>query len=148
MLNEIRSEQFASEGICQRLLEILILKIMRARKLIPVPINTLRMTKECARVKEYLDTNYAEHITLDTLSDITFTNKYYLLHSFTKFTGLSPIQYLNHKRLEMACNLLESSDYSIASIASMAGFSSQSYFTQTFRKKYQMTPIQYRNLHL
>lgn len=147
MLSEIRSEQYGSEEICQHLLEILLLKIIRFRHLIPVPIYTLRMTKECARIKEYLDTNYAEHITLDTLSAMTYTNKYYLLHSFTKFTGLSPIQYLNNQRLKIACNLLESSDYSIATISSMTGFSSQSYFTQAFRKKYQMTPVHYRKLH-
>ena len=148
MLSEIRSEQYGCEEICQHLLEILILKIIRFQHVIPVPIYTLRMTKECARIKEYLDTNYADYITLDTLSAMTYTNKYYLLHSFTKYTGLSPIQYLNNHRLKIACNLLETSDYSIASISSMTGFSSQSYFSQSFRKKYGMTPGQYRQSHL
>lgn len=147
MLSEIRISQYGSEAICQHLLEILILKIIRTWKLIPVPINSVKMTKECMQIKEYLDANYAEHITLDTLTALTHMNKYYMVHSFTKYTGLSPIQYLNQQRLKTACRLLESYNYSIAQISSQTGFSSQSYFTQTFRKAYGMTPVKYRQLH-
>ena len=90
MLYEIRTAQYGSQTICQHLLEILILKIIRSQQLIPVSINSIRMTKECAQIKEYLDSNYAEHITLDTLTGLTHMNKYYMVHSFTKYAGLSP----------------------------------------------------------
>ena len=105
------------------------------------------MSKECAQIKEYLDTNYASHITLDTLTGLTHMNKYYMAHSFAKFTGLSPIQYLNRRRLEAACQLLTDTDYSVSDIANLTGFSSQSYFTQIFRKFYDVTPIRYRQSH-
>ena len=147
MLYEIRTAQYGSQTICQHLLEILILKIIRAQQLIPVSINSIRMTKECAQIKEYLDSNYAEHITLDTLTSLTHMNKYYMAHSFTKYAGLSPIQYLNQIRLKRAQYLLETTNYSISDIASSTGFSSQSYFTQIFRKNFQMTPVKYRQEH-
>ena len=147
MLYEIRTAQYGSQTICQHLLEILILKIIRAQQLIPVSINSIRMTKECAQIKEYLDSNYAEHITLDTLTSLTHMNKYYMVHSFTKYAGLSPIQYLNQTRLKRAQYLLETTNYSISDIASSTGFSSQSYFTQIFRKNFQMTPVKYRQEH-
>lgn len=70
-----------------------------------------------------------------------------MAHSFTKFTGLSPIQYLNRRRLETACQLLRDTDYSVSDISSQTGFSSQSYFTQIFRKHYGITPIKYRQSH-
>ena len=70
-----------------------------------------------------------------------------MAHSFTKFTGMSPIQYLNQRRLETACQLLRDTDYSISDISSQTGFSSQSYFTQIFRKFYGITPVKYRQLH-
>lgn len=144
---EMKTKWYGSDMICQHLLEILILRILRSKQIIPVPINTIRMTKECAQIKEYLDTNYAEHITLDTLTSLTHMNKYYMAHSFTKYTGLPPIQYLNRRRLETACQLLRNTDYSIADISALTGFSSQSYFTQTFRKFYGSTPIKYRQNH-
>lgn len=147
MLYEIRTAQYGSQTICQHLLEILILKIIRSQQLIPVSINSIRMTKECAQIKEYLDSNYAEHITLDTLTGLTHMNKYYMVHSFTKYAGLSPIQYLNRTRLKRAQHLLKNTNYSISDIASSTGFSSQSYFTQIFRKNFNMTPVKYRQEH-
>ena len=144
MLYEVRNPSYGSDKICQNLLEILLLRIIRHRHVSPVALTSTYMTKECARIKEYLDSNYSEHITLDTLTRLTHMNKYYMAHSFAKYTGKSPIQYLNQRRMEAACTLLKDTDYSIASISSTVGFSSQSYFTQAFRKKYGMTPIKYR----
>lgn len=144
ILYEIRNRKYGSDAICQKLLEILIIKIIRSRNLVPVSTSSVKMTKECAQIKDYLDANYGEHITLDTLTRLTHMNKYYMAHSFTKYTGLSPIQYLNDRRLETACRLLRETDYSVSDISSTVGFSSQSYFTQIFRKKYGTTPIKYR----
>ena len=147
MYYEVKGNRYGSEAICQHLLEILILRIVRTQQLIPVPITSARMTKECAQIKEYLDTNYTGHITLDTLTSLTHMNKYYMAHSFRKYTGLSPIQYLNQRRLEAACQLLRDTDLSVSDIAGATGFSSQSYFTQIFHKVYGITPIKYRRAH-
>lgn len=144
---EMKGDRYGAEQVCQHLLQVLLLRIVRTKHLIPVSINSVRMSKECAQIKAYLDTNYASHITLDTLTGLTHMNKYYMAHSFTKFTGLSPIQYLNRRRLEVACQLLTDTDYSISDIANLTGFSSQSYFTQIFRKFYDVTPIRYRQTH-
>ncbi len=141
---EVRNHDYGTDTICQKLLEVLVLNIIRSQKVHPVPVASTKMTKECAKIKEYLDANYAKRITLDTLTDLTHMNKYYISHSFAKCTGLSPIQYLNELRLEAACRLLQKTDFSIADIASATGFSSQSYFTQAFHKKHGMTPIKYR----
>ena len=100
MYHEVKCSGYGSELICRHFLEILVIRILRtSRELMTVPISTAKMTKECARIKEYLDAHYAEHITLDTLTDLTHMNKYYLAHSFARYTGLSPIQYLNRRRL-------------------------------------------------
>ena len=148
MYHEVKCSGYGSELICRHFLEILVLRILRtSRELMPVPISTAKMTKECARIKEYLDAHYAEHITLDTLTYLTPMNKYYLAHSFARYTGLSPIQYLNRRRLEAACQLLCDTDLSVSDIAGSTGFSSQSYFTQAFRKFYGITPVKYRQTH-
>ena len=142
---EVKAAKYGADQICQHLLDVLLLRIIRTQHLIPVSVSSsTRMSKECAQIKEYLDTNYASHITLDTLTGLTHMNKYYMAHSFTKFTGLSPIQYLNRRRLEAACQLLNDTDLSISDISAQTGFSSQSYFTQIFRKFYGITPIRYR----
>ena len=93
-----------------------------------------------------IDANYAKNITLDLLAEITHINKFYLSHSFTEYVGTSPINYLMETRLAASKELLLSSSRSIAEVASSTGFSSQSYFSQIFRKNTGMSPLQYRKL--
>ena len=42
-------------------------------------------------IKRYLDNNYREDISLDTLAEVAHINKYYLAHTFQKAYGISPI---------------------------------------------------------
>ena len=144
MLEEITEQQEDYEAVCQNLLEVLLICILRSGSLSVVPDNSRLLNRECTQIKNYLDANYSEDITLDTLSALTHRNKYYLAHTFTKYMGLSPINYLLQKRIQEGKSLLESTSYSIAQISDLLGFSSQSYFSQAFRKATGMTPMQYR----
>ena len=146
IMEEVHHEPLGYTLVCQHLLDILLIQIIRCQKLVPASIGTAKMTRECGQVKQYLDSNYADNISLDSLAAFTHMNKYYLAHAFTKYTGLSPISYLNTKRLQVSRELLESTDHSIAEIATSIGFSSQSYFSQVFKKATGMTPNSYRKL--
>ncbi len=145
ILKEVERNAPGCELICQNFLEILTLLLMRqtnsAFELIPVK-NT---TRECSRIKRYIDSNYQDDITLDSLAEMAHLNKYYFVHAFTKFYGQSPIQYLTTRRLKTSRDLLETSDYTISEIAQLSGFSSPSYFAQCFRKNCGMTALTYRN---
>lgn len=144
LLKEAQAVQAESSYICQHLLEILLIYITRQQNLIPTPTSSVQMTKECGAIKRYMDSHYAENINLDFLAAMTHTNKYYLVHAFTKYAGFSPISYLNHKRLQVSKGLLISTNYSISQIAAAVGFSSQSYFAQAFKKNVGFTPVEYR----
>lgn len=147
LLEEAKEEKEGRSLACQDLLEVLLIRIFRAQKLIPTPYAATKMTKECGIVRRYLDSNYADSITLESLASLAHMNKYYLVHAFTKYTGLSPINYLNTKRLEISRELLTGTNHSIAQIASLVGFSSQSYFAQSFKKETGISPAQYRKEH-
>lgn len=144
ILNEVRSEQPGYDLACQHLLDVVIIQVIRQQRLMPAPISNAKMTKECIQIKNYLDSNYSEHITLETLAKKAHMNKYYLVHAFSRYTGMSPIHYLTAKRLQIGRELLVSTDYSISQVAASVGFSSQSYFTQVFRKETGMSPMRYR----
>lgn len=141
---EMEEKEKDYETICRNITEVLLLYLSRSRCLNLVTSLDAKMSKECGLIKRYIDSNYAESITLDFLSALTHINKYYLVHSFTRYTGLSPINYLIQKRVQVAMDLLSSTNYSIAQISSSVGFSSQSYFSQAFKKASGLTPIQYR----
>lgn len=145
MLEEISSKEENYEAVCQNLLEVLLICMLRNGNLSIIQSSNTILSRECMQIKNYLDSNYSENITLDTLASITHMNKYYMAHAFTKYTGLSPINYLLQKRIQEGKSLLESTTYSIAQISAMLGFSSQSYFSQAFKKSTGTTPIQHRN---
>lgn len=144
LLHEIEHRKDSFETACAYYLNLLLIEISRETEITYSYLSKEKGNRDCAFIKEYLDTHYTENITLDILSQKSKMNKYYLVHSFSKHFGCSPINYLNEKRIEESKNLLENTNHSIADIASMIGFSSQSYFSQSFKKNTYMTPNEYR----
>ena len=109
---------------------------------------TERVSRECSRARRFIDFNYQDEITLESLAAIAGLNKYYFAHAFTKYYGQSPMSYLNQKRITTSQELLVSTDMTVAAIASQCGFSSQSYFSQSFKKSCGQTPAEYRKKHM
>ena len=144
MLEEITHKNENYETACQNLLEVLLIYILRNDDLSIVKSGDTILNRECAQIKNYLDSNYSENITLDTLAAITHMNKYYMAHAFTLHYGCSPIRYLCQTRIEASKELLANTDYSITEVAQYAGFSSQSYFAQCFSKSCGVTASAYR----
>lgn len=103
-----------------------------------------KITRECSYAKRFIDSNFRENITLDTLAELTHLNKYYFAHTFTEIYGIAPMNYLAQKRIFTSQELLTSTDLNQAAIAKQCGFSSSSYFSQCFRKICGMTPTAYR----
>ena len=146
LFQELDNQSEGYEKICRHMLNILILQLQRITDSPFELITAQHPSKECAYIKRYLDSNYSENISLDHLSAISHLNKYYLSHEFTKYYGISPMNYLNRKRIEVCKELLENTDYGISDIAHLTGFSSQSYLSQSFRKSCGMTAGTYRKL--
>ncbi len=63
---------------------------------------------------------------------------------FQQATGLSPLQYVHHVRLEEAKQLLEGSEDSIEAIAGQVGYEDAGYFARLFKREVNLTPAQYR----
>lgn len=144
LLNEMEQKKPDYALICQNLLEVLIIKIARRTHLAVEADTSPKASCECTKIKNYIDSNFAQDITLDTLSELSHMNKYYLVHAFTKQFGCSPINYLCDVRLQTSKELLSSTDLSITAVAQSSGFSSLSYFSQCFQKRYGITASTYR----
>lgn len=145
MLHEIEQQHPGYEIICQNLMDILIVLLSRQTNFSTTfaPIQQ-KDSHFCTLIRNYIDVHYGENITLETLSELSHVNKYYLAHTFTETFGISPINYLINTRIKKAEKLLETSDYSLAFISRACGFSSSSYFAQTFKKINGVSPSIYR----
>lgn len=144
LFQELDQKNTGYQDICLHTLAILIMQLRRITVSGFLLVSSLHPSRECSLVKRYLDCEYSKEITLDTLADLSHLNKYYLSHEFTRYYGISPINYLNRRRIEVCKDLLENTDYDISTIAHLTGFSSQSYLAQSFRKHCQITAGEYR----
>lgn len=144
LLQEVENKESNYQSVCQNLLEVLIVNMVRRTNYTLSISSSKKMNKECATIKRYINTHFSETITLDQLAELTYMNKYYLVHAFKKYVGVSPINYLIEKRIQESKNLLETTNYSISQISNLIGFSSQSYFSQSFKKNTNQTPNEYR----
>lgn len=144
LLSEVQKKEDGFDLICQNLLEVLMINIIRRakKKLFFTPVKG--ESKECKFIEDYIDEHFREDITLEKLSQVAYLNKYYIVHAFKEYKGVSPINYLISKRISEAKILLTTTNFSILEISKAIGFSSQTYFSQTFKKEVAMSPIQYR----
>ncbi len=94
-------------------------------------------------VKNYIDFNYKNNLSLDTLSSQFNYNKYYILKKFKDQYGVSPIQYYNNLRLMEAKRLLKT--HSVNETAELLRYSSIYVFSRAFKNKFGIYPTQYKN---
>ena len=144
LLEEMENKRPHYELVCQDLLNMLIVKLIRRTNFSFEFVPSVKSSRECIKLKQYMEANYNQNITLDTLAQVSHLNKYYMVHAFTRQFGCSPMNYLMEVRIKASKELLASTDYSITEVAQSSGFSSQSYFAQCFLKHCHMTASAYR----
>ena len=94
-------------------------------------------------VLSYLDEHLTEKISLDSLADRFYMNKYTLAHNFKKKAGITIVTYVNMNRVRLSCMLLKQ-DYSVKEAAEKSGFSSTENFIRTFSAFVGTTPGKYQ----
>lgn len=144
LLKEVEPVDSYSDSVCQNLFEVLIINMMRHTNLTFSTTANQRFGHENSIAKRYIDKNFKDNVSLDDLARVTHLNKFYLSHSFSEHFGISPINYLLSRRLKESKYLLLTTNYSMAQIAQIVGFSSPSYFSQYFLKAVGQTPRQFR----
>lgn len=67
-----------------------------------------------------------------------------LARKLKSITGKTPLDFIREIKMQHACSLLRSKNYTIGQIAEMLGFSDRRYFTACFRKEMGITPRDYQ----
>lgn len=92
----------------------------------------------------YIDNNLDKNLSVEVLSQIEHFNPTYYNEWFKKKTGMSPLAYVQLKRIEHAKTLLKESKLSVMEISFRMGYENQSSFSRVFKKRVGMSPLQYR----
>ena len=99
------------------------------------------------KIFEYIDNNYTEDISLETVADIAGFSKFHFSRLFKQFTDTSFYDYLNLRRIKAAENLLLDPSLPITEIALQSGFSSISTFNRVFKAFKKCTPSEFKELY-
>ena len=92
--------------------------------------------------------NYAQNLTLKSLSQKYYVNSAYLGQMFKKKYGVSFRDYLNNIRLEQAAMLLISTSDKVYTVARAVGYQDLDYFIERFIAAKGCTPSNYRKMHM
>ena len=110
------------------------------------PFSDNNKKRNLQNIKEYIDTHYADKITLEQLSSKYYINKYYLTRSFKDQFGLPVNSYLIQVRVTHAKQLLRFTELSIEKIGQECGMNDANYFSRIFKKIEGIAPGEYRKM--
>ncbi len=130
----------------QKLTEICILILENCgTKFVPEDYRKQSVSLERAKVMlDYFHGHYQETVTVGDLAAEANVCKRECQRVFKSVLGMTPTAYFEQYRLNLAEKLLGECGDSVMEIAGRCGFQSPSYFTKLFRKRYGITPTEYR----
>jgi AraC-like DNA-binding protein len=94
----------------------------------------------------YIQDNFTYDIKVNEVASHIGIDRTYLYRIFMENMHISPKEYLISYRIKVAFNLLETTDMSITEIAYSCGFKDSPTFCKHIKKRFHMTPLNYRKL--
>ncbi|HIQ75257.1 MAG TPA: AraC family transcriptional regulator [Candidatus Cottocaccamicrobium excrementipullorum] len=103
-----------------------------------------RLQEKVKLVLKEVENRYAEPLSIKEMAERCGYSPSHFMKFFKEQMGTSFVEYLTDYRLLMAARLLLGGEESVTEIARITGFDQPSYFDRCFKRKYGMTPGQYR----
>ncbi|WMJ86480.1 response regulator transcription factor [Anaerocolumna sp. MB42-C2] len=107
-------------------------------------IKVYKYENKVATVKQYIYDHYDQDLSLNELASLVYINPDYLCRIFKKETGYGLIKFIKNYRMSEAKRLLEKTHMKINDISKKVGYRNVSYFCQSFREFYSISPEKYR----
>lgn len=92
----------------------------------------------------YIEENLPKKLTLKSLADEVYLSESHLSLLFRKHLHMSPMEYVQRKRMQKAQDLLLTSNLPLKEIAPLIGFDDQSQLSRAFKREFGMSPTEYR----
>ncbi len=97
-----------------------------------------------SHMTNFIRTHLEEPFTVQELADYMNLNRSYVTTLFKRYLHCSPHEYIQNCRLTKARHLLETTTFSVESIACSCGYAKSDSFQRAFLRKAGMTPTAYR----
>jgi AraC family transcriptional regulator, regulatory protein of adaptative response / methylphosphotriester-DNA alkyltransferase methyltransferase len=96
------------------------------------------------QIKEYINANYHEPLSLEILADMCHGSPYHLQRTFKRIAGLTPAEYIQQVRISNAMKELSTNSKSISEVGFTVGLPNTPYFITLFKNITGQTPKQYQ----
>lgn len=103
------------------------------------------MLDEIERATHFFNEHYNQQIVIEDYAKDRGMTANWFIQSFRKITKFTPMQYILSLRMTNAMNLIDTTNYNMAQIASAVGYENSMYFSRVFKKHTGMTPTEYKN---
>jgi len=101
--------------------------------------------KAIVKVQKLIQEEFANpELNLETIAQRVYLHPTYLSELFKETTGQKFIDYVTDVRMEEARRILRETDAKMYEVALAVGYTSPKYFSTLFRKRFQLTPMSYR----
>jgi AraC-like DNA-binding protein len=97
-----------------------------------------------SRIQAILEAEYKSPLSLDAIAERLFLSPSHMRRLFKNKTGATVMDYLENLRLEKSLNLLAQPHLKIHEIGMLVGYENPSYFNAVFKRRYGVTPGEYR----
>ncbi len=147
-LNEMRRRGEFYKESARGTLESLLLHIIRMNEekgILPLEdISAGKNFEILRKALNYIDENYAEDISIETLVKICNLSESHFRRQFKEYMHSSPKEYINLIRVDHACRLLANTDEAVERIAVLTGFQTAGSLIRNFKKMVGMPPGEWR----
>jgi len=151
LLNEFKSAEASTVMLKSLLGELLVTlyRISTENESNTIKYETIdKKSSQIISIANYINSNYNQNISLETLSKKFFLHPAYISRAFKKVLNINLVDYIKSVRIKEACVLLKNSESDISDIAINTGFESSSSFIRTFKSIVGITPLQYRKINI
>lgn len=98
-------------------------------------------------LERFMRDNCHRDLSLDDFAAFTGLSRYHFAKKFKALTHTAPMRYFNQLKIDLACQLLDTTTDSIRTIATAVGFDDPYYFSRLFKKTMGIAPQFYRDTH-
>ena len=130
--------------LCSQLHELLLLCSRVCTVLTDSPANIHTTDRQVLQAARYINEHFRQQISAADIAAASGFSPNYLSRKFREAAGIGVHDYLVFIRLRNAAFELITTDDSVTDIALRSGFSDSNYFKDVFKKKYGITPREYR----
>ena len=142
---DISEKEFGFEIHLRAVLSEIWIRIFQ--QAVPLLAQPPKLRKNNDKIKDlmiYVHQHYSEKLVISQLASAVFLSERECFRIFQECLHMTPMQYIQNYRLQMACQMLAETRASVTEISHACGLGSSSYFGKVFREYMNCTPGEYR----